>query len=222
MIKAGYKKHRLVFKKPTRTSREVMEYRDVYYLILTETENSRTAIGECAPLWGLSVENPDSYENKLGLICRDLEDKKFKVTDNDMTDFPSILFGIEIALRDFEHSGKRLLFPGPFTEGKVSIPINGLVWMSDFDDMKWQIAQKIEMGFDCIKIKVGAFDFNEEFEFLKKIRREYPQISLRLDANGAFPFDKVLDYLSKLSELDIHSIEQPIKPGNWEQMAEVL
>jgi L-alanine-DL-glutamate epimerase-like enolase superfamily enzyme len=96
-----------------------------------------------------------------------------------------------------------------FTKGEASIPINGLVWMGTEAFMKQQVKTKIEAGFSCIKMKIGAIDFQTEINLLKAIRAEYSSndIELRVDANGAFSIDSALDKLKVLSELDLHSID---------------
>jgi len=113
------------------------------------------------------------------------------------------------------------LFPSEFTKGEKSIPINGLVWMGTKEFMKIQIKEKISSGFSCIKMKIGAIDFDTELELLTSIRKEFSSkdIELRVDANGAFTPKEALEKLKHLSALEIHSIEQPIKQGQFEEMA---
>jgi o-succinylbenzoate synthase len=214
MISARFIKHCLQFIKPAKTSRDTLSTKDTFYLILFDTKSGSTGIGECSMIPGLSLDNPALYETVLHDLCT-------SGLEADLTNFPSIRFGLETALADMKNGGRKILFENDFSKGMKSIPINGLIWMADRDDMKLQIRQKIEAGFNCIKIKIGTLDFNDEFEFLKNIRKEYPanEITLRLDANGAYEADKALEILKNLSELNIHSIEQPIKAGQWEEMA---
>lgn len=216
MISARFIKHCLQFIKPAKTSRDTLLSKDTFYLILFDTTKGSTGIGECSMIPGLSLDNPALYETVLHDLCT-------TELQTDLANFPSIRFGLETALADLKNGGRKILFENDFTNGRQSIPINGLIWMAERDDMKMQIKQKIESGFSCIKIKIGTEDFNDELEFLKNIRKEYTanDITIRLDANGAYEANAALEILKKLSELDIHSIEQPIKAGNWDAMADI-
>jgi o-succinylbenzoate synthase len=216
MISARFIKHCLQFIKPARTSRDTLLSKDTFYLILFDTKSGSTGIGECSMIPGLSLDNPALYETVLHDLCT-------SGLETDLTNFPSIRFGLETALADLKNGGRKILFDNDFTNGRKSIPINGLIWIADRNDMKLQVKQKIKEGFNCIKIKIGTADFKDEFEFLKNIRKEYPatDITLRLDANGAYEGKVALEILKQLSELDIHSIEQPIKAGNWDEMANI-
>jgi o-succinylbenzoate synthase len=214
MISARFIKHSLQFLKPAITSRDTLLTKDTFFLILFDTQSGSTGIGECSMIPGLSLDNPELYETVLHDLCT-------TELQADLTNFPSIRFGLETALADMKNGGRKIIFDNDFSKGLKSIPINGLIWMADRNDMKLQIRKKIEAGFSCIKIKIGMTDFNEEFDFLKNIRREYPanDITIRLDANGAYDAADAPEILKRLSELEIHSIEQPIKAGNWDEMA---
>ena len=137
--------------------------------------------------------------------------------------YPSIQFGLEMAFKSLESKDSFELFPSEFTLGIKSIPINGLIWMGTRDFMRKQIVDKIESGFTCIKMKIGAINFETELEILKSIRKEFSSndIELRVDANGAFSNTDALEKLKKLSDLHIHSIEQPIKSGQIYEMTEL-
>jgi o-succinylbenzoate synthase len=214
MISARFIKHSLQFIKPARTSRDTLLTKDTFYLLLFDTQSGSTGIGECSMIPGLSLDNPALYETVLHDLCT-------SGLEADLTNFPSISFGLEMALADLKNGGRKILFDNDFSKGLKPIPINGLVWMADAEEMKIQIKQKVESGFGCIKIKVGTTNFEDELEFLKTVRKEYRagDITLRLDANGAYPASDALNILGRLSELDIHSIEQPIKAGQWDDMA---
>lgn len=187
-------------------------------------------LGEAAPLPGLSLELDEEFETNLKRLLDQFNTKKLNLpAGNDLAQvskilienipelpqFPSILFALEMALLDLGHGGKRIIFKNSFIEGHP-IPINGLIWMSGMDMMLQQIEIKIQEGFDCLKLKVGGLDFEKECDILQYIRRKYfkMNISLRLDANGAFKEEEVMYKLHELAKFDIHSIEQPIKPGN--------
>jgi len=220
MYKARYKKYVLNFKRPAGTSRGVLTQRDTYFIILEK--DSTVGIGECSTLEGLSIDHVPGYEKKLREICNHINEY-ISNPHQKLMEWPSICFGIETALKDIENGGKRELFPSEFTEGKEGIYINGLIWMGSFDFMKEQLDAKLREGYKCIKVKIGGIDFEEEMSLLSQLRKRYSpdDIELRLDANGAFKNEEAMNKLQRLSEFHIHSIEQPIKQGNWEKMAEL-
>ncbi len=223
MIRISYKKHVLQFKRPSGTSRGVLSRKTSFYLMVSDTENPGiTGIGECSTIKGLSPDPWDTYEKTMEAVCLGHEPPEYWLQAG-LDDFPSIRFGLETALLDWQKGGQRLLFPSDFTAGRKGIPINGLIWMGEFDFMKKQIREKIETGFGCIKLKIGANDFEQELDLLRMIRREFEEkeLELRVDANGAFTPEKALEKLNRLAEFDIHSIEQPIRQGQWAAMAEL-
>jgi len=179
-------------------------------------------IGECAPLPDLSCDALPDYEQILVGACRRLEQEGRLDTER-LRPYPSILFGLETAVRHFE-TGSYALWNTPFSRGEAGIPINGLIWMSDYENMLKQIETKLSAGFRCIKLKIGAIGFEEELALLRFIRNHFPskELELRVDANGAFSPDDAQDKLNRLAELDIHSIEQPIRAGQWDAMAQLI
>jgi O-succinylbenzoate synthase len=219
-LKAYCKKHVLNFEQPAGTSRGVMREKESY-LIYIEYVNypGIIGIGECSPLWGLSIDPREDYESLLRDICEDINNYKAWIF-NRLVDYPSIYFGLEMALKDLEQGGTQVLFPSNFTQGKESIEINGLVWMGKISFMEQQIEAKLKNGYDCIKLKIGSLNFEDEVNLLREIRKKYAkdQLSIRLDANGAFAIKDAIRKLEVLSEFDIHSIEQPIKAGHWKEM----
>ena len=218
-MKINYRKYQLQFKQPAGTSRGVYKSRWVWYVFIEE--NGVTGIGECAPLPGLSEETQEEVEQLLNRICAN-PDRFIKLPQLYQA-ISSVTFAIETALTDLRNGGTGLLFPSAFTRGEKGIPINGLIWMGDLDFMKSQIKEKLDAGFRCIKLKIGALNFEEELELLKAIRKEYTtsDLLLRVDANGAFSMDNAMEKLERLAELHIHSIEQPIAAGKWEAMADL-
>jgi len=214
---AHFKKYTLNFKQPSGTSRGVYTTREVWYIYLTE--GTITGIGECAPLPNLSIENLKEMSSKLLQVCSEIA--YFRYFPQELNHWPSIRFGLETALLDLKNGGQQVLFPSPFTNGEKGIPINGLIWMGTPDFMKQQIRSKLDAGFRCIKMKIGAIDFETEFNLLKEIRKEFSaqEITLRVDANGAYSYNTALENLKRLSDLQIHSIEQPIQAGRWDEMA---
>ena len=218
-MKATFQKYTLQFKRPAGTSRGVLTEKPTW--LLTIEHNGRRGIGECSPLPGLSIDDISDYErSKLLWTCAHISLGK-KALWEQLKSYPSIQFGVEQAFLSLEAEQEGVLFPSPFTEGQVPIPINGLIWMGDKHYMQQQIREKLSQGFHCIKMKIGAIDFETEYQLLKNIRQEYAplDIELRVDANGAFSPLEALEKLKRLSDLEIHSIEQPIRAGQYEQMA---
>ena len=215
MKTATFKQYLLQFKNPSGTSRGVLHTKETFFLEILEGD--KKGIGECALFRGLSFDDVPDYEEKLTWLCENINQDSAYLK-KELLHFPSIWFGYEQAILNVKH-GENLYFPSDFTEGKSSIKINGLIWMGNVDFMQTQIEEKLELGFDCIKLKIGV-DWNSEKEILRKLREKFPkeQLELRVDANGGFTFEEAKIVLKELYELGIHSIEQPIKAGNLEEM----
>lgn len=205
-----------------------MKDKTSWFVKIRELSASPTfGLGECGPLPGLSMDDKPDYEAALGQIAEMVNNAGVTVNDYERVlemipaEYPSIRFGFETALLDLRHGGRRILFENSFIRGEP-ISINGLIWMGDMDFMMDQINNKIAEGFRCLKLKVGGLDFDRECDVLDYIRKRYyrQDITIRLDANGAFKTDDVLYRLDELAKFRIHSIEQPIKPG-LEEMEEL-
>lgn len=220
MITASYQKHQLQFKKASGTSRGVLTTKDTWYLILRD-ENS-IGVGECGMFRGLSVDDRPDFEAKLQWVCDNIQSGEHALLQ-ELVEFPAIQIGVETAFRSLRSADPFQIFPSEFSKGKASIPINGLIWMGSESFMREQIVEKLEQGFNCIKMKIGAIDFETELSLLQSIRKEFSasEIELRVDANGAFDPKDALEKLKRLSDLQIHSIEQPIKAGQLEEMAQL-
>ena len=213
-------KHILNFKRPSGTSRGVLTSKETFFLVIEQED--KKGIGECNLFRGLSADDVPDYEAKLQWVEQHLHLGE-KALLEELKTFPSIQFGVEQAFRSVAAPQWYELFPSNFTKGKDAIPINGLIWMGSPDFMKTQIKEKLAQGFRCIKMKIGAIDFEEEYRILKALRNEFSasDIEIRVDANGAFQATEALRYLERLATLQLHSIEQPIRAGQWEAMAEL-
>lgn len=217
-MKASYKKYLLNFKRPSGTSRGVMTEKETWFIILEK--DGKRGIGECGLLRGLSIDDRPDYEEKLQWACENIHLGEQRLWE-ELIEFPSIQFGLETAFRSLEAETPYLLFPSAFTKGEEDIAINGLVWMGEETYMKQQIDEKLAQGFNCIKLKIGAIDFEKELGLLRFIRSNFSteEIEIRVDANGAFTANEALDKLNQLSLFQLHSIEQPIKQHQQEAMA---
>lgn len=215
MLRLAYSPYTLVFKEPGGTSRGILKEKKTWLLKLWDTSAPEIyGIGEAALFPGLSAEDSPRYEYKLMETMANIA----LGCQTDLTDFPSIQFGLEQAILDYTNGGKGIYYPSPFTEGKGEITINGLIWMGTLDEMLPRIEKKLEEGFRCLKLKIGAIRFADELEMVKGIRERFPadKLTIRVDANGGFNMDNVIPALHKLAAYDIHSIEQPIKAGTPE------
>ncbi len=217
-MKAEYFRYVLQFKRPSGTSRGVLHEKETF--ILEISENGKKGTGECAVFRGLSFDDRPDYEEKLQWLCENIgQDPEF--LKEHLRNFPSIWFGYEQAILNLKHGGN-LYFPSEFTEGTSPITINGLIWMGSIDYMEEQIRDKLDQGFHCIKLKIGV-DWKSEYEILSKLRQKFSReiLELRVDANGGFSREEAKTVLQQLADLQIHSIEQPIKAGNAADMADL-
>ncbi len=222
-VKIDIEERVLHFKQPAGTSRGVYTERRIW--LVTISDGERIGVGECAPLPNLSCDDIPNYTEVLRRFCDEVE-RTGELDTEALRDYPSMLFGLETALMDVRckmEDGRSLLFDNAFSRGEVGIPINGLVWMGSFEEMRERIEQKLAQGFHCVKLKIGAIDFDAELELVRKIRERFSlhEVELRVDANGAFPFEEALYKMELLSQYALHSIEQPIKAKQWANMAEL-
>jgi o-succinylbenzoate synthase len=220
---ASYRPFPLQFKKPAGTSRGYLHTKPSWILTIRDHERNTEGNGECSIIPGLSIDPENKIENILQGVCFEInQTNELKISEDLFENFPAMKFAYETAVLDLKGGGRNILFDNLFSKGQAGIPINGLVWMADTDDMYRQAIEKAESGFKCLKFKIGALDFDSELKLLERIRNRCgPEIEIRLDANGAFLIDEVMQKLESLSRFQIHSIEQPIKAGNCDAMEKV-
>lgn len=221
MLVARYTAYQLKFKIPAGTSRGVLREKLSYFIALHDSDAPEAiGLGECGILQGLSADDRPGYLEKLEWLCQNIN-KNPEELDQALVEFPSIRFGLEMALADLKNGGEQQFFDTPFAHGNAPIAINGLIWMGSPEDMARQVESKVNAGFQCIKLKIGALDFEEEFKLLRRIRKDFhsSDLEIRVDANGAFSPGDAYEKLDKLASLNIHSIEQPIAAGQLDEMA---
>lgn len=221
-LKYGYIKNTLEFNFDARTSRGSMKTHASYLIwVMHPSDLNAFGWGEAAPLPGLSPEAGDDFEELLNAIL-ELLNEGHLLHDLDMNQAPSVRFAVECAQLDLWNGAQRILFDNSFSSG-TPIPINGLVWMSTTEHMLEQAIQKAQSGYNCIKFKVGALDFDAECRMLEMFRKKFlpSQYQIRLDANGAFDADHALEKLKELSRFSVHSLEQPVKPKQYDLMEEL-
>ena len=238
MYKIEISERTLHFKQPAGTSRGVYTTRHSYYLTLTSDEMPGVeGVGECATLPDLSCDAKPEYEMTLRQVCQMVE-QMGRIPYDMIRAYPSITFGLETAFASLFDAAKKQglpisvpvgmenlvdLFDSPFGRGEEGITINGLVWMGTYEEMLARLEEKLQAGFHCVKLKIGAIDFFKELDLIKRIRDVYTreQVELRVDANGGFLPENAMSQLEALAKYDIHSIEQPIKQHQWPKMAQL-
>ncbi len=224
MLKCSYQKYTLRFIRPGGTSRGILHEKETWIIsFYDDIYPGKVAYGECGLFRGLSFDDKPGYEEKLSQICEQLPFKGHSLLSQ-LIEWPSIYFGVEMVLKDWENNCSHILFDNDFTQGKKGIDINGLIWMDNKESMISQMEDKLEQGFTCLKMKIGAIDFESELEILQLMRSQFSsdQIEIRVDANGAFSAKEALEKLKRLSDFYIHSIEQPIRQGQISEMAELI
>ncbi len=219
-MKASYSKYILNFKRPSGTSRGVLKTKETWFIKIED--DTGFGIGECGILRGLSLDDVPEFENQLKWACENIN-LGFNYLSEQLKLFPSIKFGLEMAFKSLNSQNPFYLFDTDFYKHQQGITINGLIWMGDKSFMFEQIKAKLDQGFSCIKLKIGAIDFQAELELLAYLRSKFSAevLELRVDANGAFNPDHALQKLEKLSQFNLHSIEQPIKQNQWQAMREL-
>ena len=162
------------FKQPEGTSRGVYLTRKSWFVHIRYADSlpDLERIGECAPLPNLSCDDITHYEEVLRKFCDYVEDMGF-IPNKDMADYPSMIFGLETALQHLhqqrkmtEETGDDLLSPYQifhtrFSRGQCGVPINGLVWMGNYEEMAQRMEEKLAAHFRCVKLKIGAIDFDK-------------------------------------------------------------
>ncbi len=232
-MEISVQKLNLHFKKPSGTSRGVL-YSKPSWIIKLVDSNGKIGIGEFSVIPGLSIDFLDdvTYElqiHKMLDFLKEILNQPIQYQEIiykiniEFRNSPSLVFGVETAILDYLNGGSGLIFKNTFALGESEIPINGLIWMGTKSEMRSQIQEKLELGYSTIKLKIGAIAIEDELELISELRKEFDsnQITIRVDANGAFDEFNVREVLKKLKKLEVHSIEQPIRAGNWELMSEL-
>ncbi|PWD98666.1 o-succinylbenzoate synthase [Marinilabilia rubra] len=221
MLKADFIPHTLKFKIPGGTSRGVLTEKPSWFISVWDDSNPKIkGTGEISLLPKLSPDARPDIEEKIKEVCTQINNYNDNFHEK-LIEWPAIRFGLETALLDLQNNGNQTLFNSDFGHGLVGIPINGLIWMDTKESMEQQIQEKLNAGFKCLKMKIGALDFEEEYSLLKNLRKKFPadKLELRVDANGAFSLQQAPKIMDRLARLGIHSIEQPIQAGQWQEMA---
>ncbi|MEO2099331.1 MAG: enolase C-terminal domain-like protein, partial [Flavobacteriaceae bacterium] len=215
LMQATFSKHRLKFKLPSGTSRGVLTTKDSWFITLSEAD--RKGVGECSLIKGLSPDDTLDFENKLTDLCKAINKKTLLP---DLEKWPAIRMGFETALLDLKHVISHQLFPSDFAMGAANIPINGLVWMGTFENMNEQIKSLLKRDFNCIKLKIGAIDFDQELQLLAKIRKEFSaqDIIIRVDANGGWSLNDAKTMIKWLADRKAEYVEQPLKEGDEDNL----
>ncbi|MHA6248100.1 o-succinylbenzoate synthase [Pontibacter sp. CAU 1760] len=230
-LQLRYTPHTLQFKFDARTSRGAISEHKVYFVNLWHTDAPEVVgIGECAPLAGLSIDDRPDLEEKLQQVAQQVNEEQVDLEANgtlpeslQLQEWPALRFALETALLDLQQGGQRQIYDNAFRRGEAGIPINGLIWMGNSRFMQEQIEKKLQEGYSCLKLKIGGLDFVQELAILQSIREvaSVQELTVRVDANGAFAPQEAFKKLERLARYDLHSIEQPIKQGQHEAMAQL-
>lgn len=225
------KRRTLNFHVEAGTSRGILTQKNSYFFQISNPTNTEfVGLGEAGPLFGLSPEYKedalDDFQMAINRLSPELPSQKSEIEPWISTipfDHPSFRFAAEMAMLDYLNQQNGIYFQNDFSDKKHPIPINGLIWMGSKEYMQKQIESKLAEGLTCLKLKIGAIDFKSEMDLIRSIREAHSEkeLTIRLDANGAFPIDEAAKKLEKLSKYGIHSIEQPIKAGQWNEMADL-
>ena len=218
-MKAYWTHRRLIFKSPAGTSRGTLLHKDTWYLVLDDS--GYTAIGEAGMFRGLSCDDVPHYEEELEALCSRINSGSIP-SPSEYESYPSIRFALEVALGKMEAMKEgKCYMDSPWVRGKEGIAVNGLIWMGSHDNMVEQIKTKLNAGYTCLKMKIGAIAWEEELSIIKALRSEFTSsmLTLRVDANGAFTPSSAPAILDTLARYEVHSIEQPIRAGQVEEMA---
>ncbi|MEZ4901494.1 MAG: o-succinylbenzoate synthase [Spirosomataceae bacterium] len=232
-LQVHYQPYKLIFRFEAGTSRGVLTEKTAWLIkIYDDAQPTLIGLGECSPLQGLSIDDRPDFESHLQQICQEFNRLDLEIYIWNIpiiieqligNEWPSIRFGFESAMLDYLHGCQSRIFSNDFIHNERRLAINGLVWMGSREAMLQQVEEKIEAGFNTLKLKIGAIDFEQECAILAHIRSHFTarEIMLRVDANGAFNATNVWERLLRLSTYDIHSIEQPIRPKQLDLMAEL-
>ncbi|MFY0605190.1 MAG: o-succinylbenzoate synthase [Cyclobacteriaceae bacterium] len=227
MLRLEYKDYTLDFKFAAGTSRGILRKHHVMFVKVFADDSDLYGVGEAAPLPNLSIDSLDLIDDYLPELSSRLKNSSVPTNQHEVfslvneivpQDLPSLKMALEVALLDLIHGGRHLCFKNSFYRGKSSIPINGLIWMDEAEKMSEQIQNKLAAGYRCVKMKIGAIDFEQELNLIQSLRAHSDDLIIRVDANGAFPTNEVLSKLMVLEAYNIHSIEQPIMAGQHEAM----
>lgn len=186
-----------------------MTFKDTYFIRLRDG-NGSSVVAEVPLFKGLSADDVPEFESVLSAVC--LRPEAWQECP-----FSAIRFGFSDAFHRLKDSGK----DSDWEKGHCGIPINGLVWMGSAEVMAERMEEKLRQGFKVIKIKIGALNLRDEIRLISSLRSRFTpeQLEIRLDANGAFTPHNAPEILESLAQYHIHSIEQPIKAGNPQEMA---
>lgn len=225
----------LKFNFDAQTSRGGLQERRTWFVLLRHPLYKGTGIGEVGIIPGLSPEDQPDIEqqlhDQLQFFCKMHSPPDWPMSNYDRgtnvsafikAEYPSLRFAIETAWNMLASGGSLKLYTNEFTKGNQPLITNGLIWISSMEEMERQVAEKLIRGFRTIKLKISEERWSEELELLKKIRRTHPTVTVRVDANGAFPLRAARQVLAELHNIGIHSIEQPIKPGMVSQLASLI
>lgn len=221
----------LRFRKPAATSRGALTVREILLVeARTPQRPGAVGLGEAGPIPGLSADDAQDWTARAATavdrfnaaqlsLPGESEDPLLAASnllaplDELLCTLPSLRFGVETAVLDLIRGGQGRLFSSAFMNEGAPLRTHGLLWMDTAEGMLEQAASKVAAGFAVLKMKVGAAPLEQELALLATLRDRYPQVGLRLDANGAFSLGEAFDMLRAIAPFGVECVEQPIPPG---------
>jgi O-succinylbenzoate synthase len=120
--------------------------------------------------------------------------------------------GVEAAIWDLEAklTGEPLWRHIGGTKSQINCGVSiGL--QSSTDALLDKVRREVESGYQRIKIKIKP---GRDVELAAAVRKEFPNITLSVDANSAYRIETDTPLLKKLDDYDLLMIEQPLTPGD--------
>jgi len=206
-----YESFELKLKETFSISRSSIDTKKVVYVRIDE------GIGEASPSTyygeneGTVKAALELFRNELGDDPLEIESILEKINSRIASNF-SAKAGIDLALHDL--IGKRLNLPVHKLLGitKKEIETSYTIGLDTIRRMQEKV--KEASGFLVYKAKVGV---ENDIQMVESIR-EVTDAKIRLDANCGWDLKEALKKVKVFEKLDIELLEQPIPPGNLEDL----
>lgn len=219
--------YRIPFTRPFETAGR--RYSDRTGLWFELTRDGITARGEAAPLPGFSRETPEDVKTFISGHRAELQELAGgPLAPEDLERFfgkaacpPSLEYALLTLAYDYQSQKEsiplqRLLFENPLER----IPVNEVIPLSTPAETLARVRNAVEEGYRCIKFKIGKH-FDDEYGLLVSVRKKFPDVKIRLDANGSWTPREAAGRLKALSGLRPEYCEEPISNPTVKQLIEL-
>jgi L-alanine-DL-glutamate epimerase-like enolase superfamily enzyme len=203
----------LSFTAPLQTAYGAVTERELLIVELTDADGVR-GYGEAAPLEpydGVSIQRAEralaSYRPVLERSAQ-LNGAQLLDACRQVEDLPPALAAVDLALWD--RAGRRAQKPvaALLSDGLTTrVPVNATLSALDRAGAAEQAASAVREGFECLKLKVGVGDDAGRVAATRAAAG--PDVSLRLDANGAWSVDQAVAAIDSLSPAGLELVEEP-------------